>query len=154
MAGVAITISGVLFDKYARTGRPVTLVGEATMTGLGVGGGPIIPPEGGGGYPPGIWPGPGDPDFPGGGQPPSIWPSPGHPAHPIVIPPEQVPPGMQPPTPPAPGSPTTPVPPPAGSSGWPVQPIQPPAYLVLNYPGIGPVYVAQPLMPTTGPAKR
>lgn len=157
MASVEITISGVLIDKYGRTARPVTLVGEAVLTGLGVGGGPIYPPEGGGGEnPPGIW-GPTDP-FPtppiylppelGGGRPPSVWPPPGRPAHPIVLPPEQVPPGFQPPTPPAPGSPTTPVPPPPGSGGWPVAPITPPAYLVVQYPGIGPVYVAPPLQPS------
>lgn len=81
MASVAITISGVLFDKYARTGRPVTLVGEASLTGFGVGGGPIMPgppDEKPPGFPPGIWPGPGDPDYPGGLP---------HPAHPIVLPP-------------------------------------------------------------------
>lgn len=144
MAAVEVTISGMLYDKLNRTTQNVVLIGEATLTGVGIGGGPIIPPSGGG-KPPGIWGGPIDP-YPDHGLPgaPGIWPQPGHPAHPIVLPPEQVPPGMQPPTPPSPGDPTTPVPPPAGSAGWPVQPITPPAYLVVTYPGIGPVYVAPP----------
>lgn len=143
MASVEVMISGVLWDKASKSGRPVLLVGEASLAGLGVGGGPIIPGE----QPPGIWGPPGPWPTPPIQMPPEIWPTPPlHPAHPIVLPPEQVPPGMQPPTPPAPGSPTTPVPPPPGSAGWPVQPVAVPAYLVINYPGIGPVYVAQPLM--------
>lgn len=160
MAAVEVTISGVLFDKLARTSRPVVLIGEATLTGLGVGGGPMPPGEGGG-QPPGIW-GPGDPfptppiaNVPGvpgyrpPGSPPGIWPGPGplpHPEHPIVLPPEQVPPDQQPPETPPPGS-VTPVPPPAGSAGWPVNPMTPPAYLLLNYPGVGPVYVTPPAAP-------
>lgn len=63
MAAVEVTISGVLYDKTARTTQPVVLIGEASLTGLGVGGGPIIPPgqpPSGGGGPPGIW-GPTDP---------------------------------------------------------------------------------------------
>jgi hypothetical protein len=59
MAAVPITISGVLCDKYGRTIQPVTIVGEATLTGLGVGGGPIVPPGQPGG-PDHIW-GPTDP---------------------------------------------------------------------------------------------
>lgn len=171
MAAVEVTISGVLYDKLARTTRPVVLIGEATLTGLGVGGGPMPPGSGSPGDPPGIWGGPIDP-YPDHGLPPptGIWPPPGRPTHPIapggpppgiwpgpgplpgiehpiVIPPENVPPDFKPPEPPAPGSPTTPVPPPAGSGGWPVNPMTPPAYLVVNYPGIGPVYVAQPAHP-------
>lgn len=80
MSAVEVTVSGVLFDKQNRTVQNVVLIGEATLTGLGVGGGPMPP-------------GPGSP-----GQPPSIWPSPGHPAHPIVLPPEQPPGGGQPPS--------------------------------------------------------
>lgn len=83
MAAVEVTISGVLYDKTARTTQPVVLIGEATLTGLGVGGGPVIPPPGEGkppsGKPPGIWGGPWDPP---------------HPEHPIVLPPgTNVPPG-------------------------------------------------------------
>lgn len=85
MASVAIQISGVLYDKYSRTSRPVVIFGDAALTGLEVGGGPIIPGE-----PPGIWPSPGHPAHPiaPGGPPPGIWPSPGVPTHPIVIPPD------------------------------------------------------------------
>lgn len=106
MAAVEITISGVLYDKVNRTSQNVVLIGEATLTGLGVGGGPM-PPGGG----TGIW-GPTDPRptppiyLPPGypGSPPSgahpehpiYWP-PGtqpHPEHPIALPPPTVwPPG-------------------------------------------------------------
>lgn len=55
MAAVEVTISGVLWDKHLKAGRPVTIIGEAIITGLGVGGGPVIPPEGGGGAPDHIW---------------------------------------------------------------------------------------------------
>lgn len=99
MAAVEVTIAGILYDKLDRTSRPVTLIGEASRTGLGVGGGPIMP-----GDPPGIW-GPTDPR-PGWGlpdPPPGIWgpndPRPGWglpdapvalpptvPSHPIVLP--------------------------------------------------------------------
>ena len=81
MAAVEVTISGVLYDKLNRTVQNVVLIGEASLTGLGVGGGPIIPPGGGGGSPPGIW-GPNDPRpnppiaFPPGwvgGIPPEGW---------------------------------------------------------------------------------
>lgn len=70
MAEVPIQISGVLYDKTARTQQSVVLMGKASIIGLTVGGGPIIPPEEGG-SPPGIW-GPTDP----------------FPTPPIVIPPE------------------------------------------------------------------
>lgn len=82
MAAVEVTISGVLYDKHARTTRPVVIIGEASLTGPGVGGGPIIPPDPGQpGDPPGIW-GPGDPrpqppiELPpgGGGRPGDIVP--------------------------------------------------------------------------------
>ena len=157
MAAVAIQIRGTLYDLLSRTSRQVLLQGEASLLGLGIGGGPI---EGGGG--------PVDPDYgvPIGGRPehPIYWP-PGtrpHPEHPIYDPPHiwgpndprpqppiyippNVPPSLQPPDPPHPGDPVTPVPPPEGSPGWPVQPIQPPPYIVVNYPGVGPVTVPQPL---------
>lgn len=97
MAAVNVTISGVLCDKYGRTIMPVTLVGEATLTGLGVGGGPIIPPDGEKppGSPPGTWGGanepfptppisnvPGVPGYRPPGDPPTIWPGPGDPDFP------------------------------------------------------------------------
>ena len=45
----------------------------------------------------------------------------------------------------------TPVPPPAGSDGWPIQPIVPPPFIVVSYPGIGPVVVPAPIMPAPVP---
>lgn len=57
MAAVEVTISGVLYDKLSRTTRPCVLIGEASLTGLEIGGGP----SGGGNGPPlHIW-GPSDP---------------------------------------------------------------------------------------------
>jgi hypothetical protein len=176
MAAVEVTISGVLYDKYNRTTQQVVLVGEGSLTGLGVGGGPMPPGQGCGGLPPGFYPGdppdrprptppiagwpsvpgftpggpggPGIPGGPGGGQPPlGHWggdaPWPGYATPPIFIPPN-VPPIITPPTPPNPGDPTTPLPPPEGSGGWPVQPIAVPPYIVVMYPGVGPVVVAPP----------
>jgi hypothetical protein len=60
---------------------PVTIIGTMTYTDVGVGGGPMP-----GGPPPVIWPGPGYPAHP-------IAPG-GGPAHPIVIPPDAVAPGV------------------------------------------------------------
>lgn len=151
MAEALVQISGVLYDKLSRTERPVLLQGAASLMGVGVGGGPVIPPSGGDGPVDPGWgiPGPpypthpiyrpGPPVDPGWGIPEG-----GHVMPPIYYPPN-VPPSLEPPQPPNAGDPTTPVPPPAGSSGWPVQPIQPPPYIVVNYPGIGPVTVAPPL---------
>lgn len=85
MAGIEITISGTLYDKLARTTQQVVLIGEATYTGLSVGGGPIYPPD----YHP---------------EHPIVLPPP-HPEHPIVLPPEKPPtePPVDPPTnPPSP----------------------------------------------------
>ena len=148
MAAVELSYRAIEYDLVNRTARQVFLVGEAFLTGLGVGGGPMPP---GPGAPDHIWgggnvpmPSPPIANVPGapGYRPPGdhIWgggnvpmPSP-----PIYFPP-QVPPGMQPPTPPQPGDPTTSVP-----GDWPVQPITPPPYIVVQYPGIGPVVVAPP----------
>lgn len=104
MAAVEITISGVLYDKVARTTQPVVLIGEASLTGLSIGGGPM-PGGPGPGQPPGIW-GPTDPRptppipiYPGGSpNPPGIWgPTDPRPTPPIYLPkpPEGYP---QPPT--------------------------------------------------------
>lgn len=75
MASVEVTISGVLYDKVNRTTQPVVLIGEATLTGLGIGGGPIIPPSEP--KPPQIWgggnepfPTPPIPVYPGGSPDP------------------------------------------------------------------------------------
>ena len=148
MAAVAIQIRGTLYDLLSRTSRQVLLQGEASLLGLGIGGGPVLPPESGGGP---VDPGYGYPERPvdpGWGvpeRPPHIWgPTDPRPTPPIVIPPN-VPPGMQPPEAPSPGDPTTPVPPPQGTGGGPVQPVTPPPYIIVNYPGVGPVYVAPPL---------
>lgn len=100
MAAVEVTITGLLYDKLARTTQNVVLIGEASLTGLGVGGGPIYPKP-----PVGIWPNPPEgiaphPEHPiaPGGPPPQVWPGPGplpHPEHPIVLPdpPVDIPPG-------------------------------------------------------------
>ena len=83
MAAVEVTISGVLYDKYNRDQKNVVLIGEAVISGLQVGGGPIIPP----GQPqPPSGAHPEHPIyFPDEGQPP---PSGAHPEHPIVLPPD------------------------------------------------------------------
>lgn len=102
MAAVPVTIVGILTTESGSTNA--TMVGMASLTGLGVGGGPVLP--GDGGKPPGPWgpndprptppianvPGIDNPDPPGKPEvpPPSIWPpGPGidFPSHPIVIPP-------------------------------------------------------------------
>ena len=77
---------------------------------------------------------------PNGGKPPGIWGGGNEPfpTPPIYFPPA-VPPSMRPPEPPEPGAPTTAVP-----GHWPTQPIQPPEYIIVQYPGIGPVVVAPP----------
>lgn len=116
MAAVEVTISGVLYDKVARTTQPVVIIGEASLTGLGIGGGPIQPPAGGGDKPPGIW-GPGDPrpqppiaNVPG--VPPSIDPKPpgiwGGGNVPMPQPPISNVPGLPPTTDPPPIDPATP----------------------------------------------
>lgn len=71
MSAAEVTISGVLYDKVNRTTQNVVLIGEATLTNVGIGGGPVIPE----GPPPGIWPSPGRPTHPiaPGGRPPGFW---------------------------------------------------------------------------------
>jgi hypothetical protein len=108
MASVPVIISGVLWDHAWKRGSAVTLVGDASIQGLGVGGGPIMPPDSGGvGGPPGV------PTFPIWGPPGiDLPPGPGYPpvaGHPLPIPP-------MPPTPPDPGTPKPP--PPDGGWGW------------------------------------
>ena len=119
MAAVPVMMSGVLYPKNKKDPPiPATFVGNAWNPNLSVGGGPIVPP----GSPPGIWGGPIDP-YPDIGLP---------------IPPT-LPPDATPPAPPEPGAPTTAVP-----GEWPVQPVVPPPFIVVNYPGVGPVIVAPP----------
>lgn len=95
MAVVDVTISGTLFDKLNRTTQQVVLIGEASLTGVGVGGGPIIPEP---------------PQRPPGYPAHPIYLPGAHPEHPIVIPP----PPTDPPQPPTEGKP----PPPGGGWGW------------------------------------
>lgn len=151
MAAVEVTISGVLFDKLNRTTQQVVLIGEATLTGVGVGGGPIYPPseKPPGERPPGIWGPPGPwptPPIhlpPGSDRPPGTWGGAGEPfpTPPIVIP---LPPNT--PNVPPPGSPPVII---GGTS--PVNPITPPAAIVVEYPGIGKVVVPQPTQTASGP---
>jgi hypothetical protein len=112
MAAVSGTFVGIQTDDSGNSTN-VTQVGMFSLTGLGVGGGPLpggprpehpIAPGGGPSHP--IAP---------GGQPPTIWPSPGRPEHPIYLPP-----GIWPNPPegqaPIPEHPIV-IPPPAGVSG-------------------------------------
>ena len=95
MAEVPVTMNGMLYDLFNRTTQRVVFIGDASLTGLGVGGGPMPP---------------------GPGQPPSGGP-PGLPVHPIWGPP-----GIE--LPPGPGYPPVaghPLPPPGG--GTPPAPI-------------------------------
>lgn len=137
MAAVEVTISGVLYDKLNRTTQNVVLIGEATLTGLGIGGGPIMP---GPIKPPGqIWPDPGPlphPEHPiaPGGPPPHV-------EHPIVIP---VPPNS--PNVPPPGSPPVII-----GGTQPIHPMVPPSAIIVEYPGIGKVVVPQPTQQASGP---
>lgn len=87
MAEVPVTINGVICDLYGRTIMgPVKIVGSLMKSDVGVGGGPILPPDQGGGSPPGgpthIW---------GGGNVPMPSPPianvPGLPPHPDAPPP-------------------------------------------------------------------
>lgn len=115
MAAVPVTLRGVVTQGMGPAGpydvgQEITFVGLLNITGLGVGGGPVIPPaqppvSG----PPGvpihpIW---GPPGFnpPGPGMPPGIGGGP-------IIPPSLTPP--DPPTDPSVGKP----PPPGGGWGW------------------------------------
>ena len=151
MSAVEVTISGVLYDKVNRTTQNVVLIGEAFLTGLGVGGGPIIPPPGPGGP---VDPGygkPTPPDVIWGGRPPpggGSWvpPQPGdpHPSHPIALPGDPWWPTDPPPTIPPPGSPPVVLP-----GLKPVNPIVPPPCIIVDYPGIGKVLVPQPAPPVT-----
>jgi hypothetical protein len=95
MAAVQITINGTQTDEMGT--RQVTIIGAATLTGLGIGGGPMPPGSGGGGG--GNFPNiPPHPEHPivggpgvGGGQPgfpPGIGGGPIYPTDPPVEPPE------------------------------------------------------------------
>jgi hypothetical protein len=81
MAAIPVTIVGTITHADGSV-EGVKLEGSASLTGLGVGGGPVQPPLG-------IWPPGSGIDLPThpiapGGPPPGIWPSPGVPTHPIA----------------------------------------------------------------------
>jgi hypothetical protein len=167
MAAVPVMITGVLWDDAEKSGKKVTIFGQASIYGLGVGGGPIMPqPPVDPGY--GI-PGPPypvHPIVPPGGYPtptPPIYyppvypiqplpPQPGFPAHPIV------PPGGYPPEGGPPGVPTFPIWGPPGVELPPGSGYPPVAGHPLPPPGEGekppepiPNWAAQPVWtPTTG----
>lgn len=109
MAAVAVQIRGTLYDLTKRTSQQVLLQGEASLLGLEIGGGPIIPPGGSGDahpehpiyYPPGIW-GPTDP----------------RPSPPIANVPGLPPMPDQPPDVPPDAPPGTVVKPPPAQGGW------------------------------------
>jgi hypothetical protein len=92
MAAVNVTISGTLYDKQNRTSQQVTLIGQASLTDVGVGGGPMPPGEGGGqpGEPDHIWgpddprPNPPIPIYPGGSPNPPEGPKPPEPTTPPI----------------------------------------------------------------------
>jgi hypothetical protein len=134
MAAVPITIDpAVVTDANGQTLMSGKIVGMASITGLGIGGGPIIPPDKP--DPPNvIWPGPGPlPPLPGGGE---------HPSHPIALPGDPWWPTNPPPTIPPPGSPPVVV-----GGDQVVNPITPPPAIIVDYPGVGKVLVPLPTPP-------
>ena len=133
MAAVPIQIDGV-FYPHAKNMAPIkgTMLGHASIYGLGVGGGPITPPDApNGGGEPGY---PAHPIYnpPIISGPPGPWPSP-----PIYLPPIPVPPDT--PNLPPPGSPPVHI-----ANTQPVQPMTPPQAVLIDYPGLGKVLVPQP----------
>jgi hypothetical protein len=151
MSAVEVTINGVLYDKLNRTTQNVVLIGEAFLTGLGVGGGPMpggppLDPNAPRPTHPIMLPG-----MPGWGVPPGtgIWPNPPEgqaplPSHPIALPGDPWWPTNPPPTIPPPGSPPVMIP-----GTQPVHPIAPPPAIIVDYPGIGKVLVPQPTPPAS-----
>lgn len=91
MAAVPVTFVCMVYPRDKSTPPyPATLQGYASITGLEIGGGPIIPPEG-------------LPEVPKPEPPLTIWGGPfdpPHPEHPIVLPPDLPP--EQPPAKPEP----------------------------------------------------
>lgn len=106
MAAVEVTITGTLYDKLNRTTQQVVLIGEASLTGVGVGGGPIVPP-------------PLDPNAPRPSHPIAVpgdpwWGGDLKPSHPIALPGDPW--WPKPPT--EPPEPPTAVKPPPPEGGW------------------------------------
>src|SRR5215469_17925774 len=107
MAAVGVTITGKLYDRINRTTQNVVLIGDAHLTDLEVGGGPILP---GGGWPGG----PDEPPPRPQPRPPGIWgPTDPRPTPPIALPPKPV----DPPVDPQPPGDLVVKPPPEGG-GW------------------------------------
>ena len=121
MAAIPVALSGVVYDVYGRTQGRVVIFGELSLFGVGVGGGPIIPP--------------GQPPAGGDAHPEHPIYYPPHPSHPIYNPggpPGSAPPGFwgggmgpgvkpQPPFPPKPEEPPENpgiVKPPPEDGGW------------------------------------
>lgn len=167
MATVPVTLVGITYAASSPVGIPTTFVGEAFVTGLGVGGGPMPggqpqPPLGfwGGSLgnyidqglpgrqpsgPIGIWGGGGVGNYPDAGFP-GPQPRPplgfwggnlGNYIDAGLPGPQPVPPNI--PNIPEPGSPPQMI---GGSQ--PVQPIVPPNAVVIEYPGVGKVIVPKP----------
>ena len=102
MGAVPVTINGVMYPKGKSADDepvPCTIVGYAWATGLGVGGGPVVPGAGAPGLP---------------AHPIVLPPTGEHPEHPIVLPDPPIDPPELPPNPPTEGKP----PPPGGGWGW------------------------------------
>lgn len=147
MAAVKVTIQGIIIADGVS--KVCTIIGDASLTGLGVGGGPIypdlhpehpivLPPEGGGAPPEIQFP----IVIPPGTVPP---PKPGYPPYvsggPII--PDTTPPEIPPIDVPPPGSVTNP----PGNPPTPVNPIVIPKFILVYYPGYGWVIVTPPAMP-------
>jgi hypothetical protein len=124
MASINVTIVGTTTGPDG-VSVPVTLVGDLTISGLSVGGGPIIPPD--------VAP-----------------PQPGAPAFPIVLPPGTPPfnpeaPGGYPPM--IGGGPIVPPTPPVDTT-------KPPAFVPIWLPGAGWIMIPAFPLPTPSKAKR
>jgi hypothetical protein len=114
MAAVPIQIDGVMYpQERGSVPRPVkmTILGQASIWGLSVGGGPIVPP-------------PVDPP-----------PIDAHPEHPIVLPPD--PPPVLPPDLPDPVPPSTVVKQPPVTGGWALNSTEGGQLYWSYYPGAG-----------------
>ena len=133
MSAVPMAFTGVMYPLNKKD-PPVAcyFVGNAWSPGLSVGGGPVYPQGGVPIHP--IW---GPPGFnpPGAGMPPGIW-------HDPIIPPPMPPDVEVPP----PGSPPVVI---GGDHA--TNPIVSPPFIIVNYPGIGPVMVPQPVTESAAP---